>query len=217
MKPFTRVTGIAAPLLAANIDTDVIMPKQFLKGVDRSGLGDGVLHDLRFDDAGGERPDFILNRSPWRGASFLVTGANFGCGSSREHAVWGLLQYGVRAIVGTTFGSIFFDNCCRNGLLAINLPEAAHEQVARWAAAPASNLLTIDLEQQRIAASSGAAIAFDIEAALREALLSGRDAIDDTLCHRHEIEQFEHRYFVGHSWLRSPASPSSQGSAMPPG
>jgi 3-isopropylmalate/(R)-2-methylmalate dehydratase small subunit len=119
MTPFSTVQGIAVPLPAANIDTDVIMPKQFLKGIDRSGLKHGLFHDLRFDKAGCEHTDFILNLPAWKAASFLVVGDNFGCGSSREHAVWGLMQYGVRALIGTSFAGIFFDNCARNGLLGL--------------------------------------------------------------------------------------------------
>ena len=125
-EPFERQSGTLAALPAANIDTDVIMPKTFLKGIDRTGLERGVFHDLRFDEEGSPRPDFVLNQMPWRDARFLVTGANFGCGSSREHAVWGLLQFGIRAIIAPSFAGIFFDNCTRNGLLAI---EANDEEV----------------------------------------------------------------------------------------
>ena len=123
MQAFVKVRGVAVPLAASNIDTDVIMPKQFLKGIDRSGLDRGLFYHLRFDEQGGARPEFILNRPQWRDAAFLIAGANFGCGSSREHAVWGLMQYGIRAIVAESFAGIFFDNCARNGLLAIELGE----------------------------------------------------------------------------------------------
>src|SRR5690606_24743841 len=121
MQPFTTVSGVAAPFLAANVDTDVIMPKQFLKGIDRNGLDRGVFFDLRFLQDGNLNPEFVLNQAPWSQSSFLVVGPNFGCGSSREHAVWGLKQLGIRAIIGTSFAGIFFDNCQRNGVLLIQL------------------------------------------------------------------------------------------------
>lgn len=130
MEPFNNVKGIAAPLLASNIDTDVIMPKQFLKGIDRAGLDKGLFHDLRFLPGGKEEnPDFILNRPPWRDARFLVVGPNFGCGSSREHAVWGMMQRGIRALIGTTFAGIFFDNCKRNGVLLIEMDKDQIERI----------------------------------------------------------------------------------------
>src|SRR4051812_43880753 len=119
IQPFTVVSGIAAPLPRANIDTDQIMPKQFLRGIDRSGLADGFLHDLRFSAPSNKREDFVLNQSPWDHATFLIVGPNFGCGSSREHAVWGMMQLGIRAVIGTQFGGIFYDNCLRNGVPAI--------------------------------------------------------------------------------------------------
>ena len=121
MQPFNTVSGSAAPLLASNIDTDVIMPKQFLKGIDRKGLDRGLFFDLRFLESGEPNPEFILNQPPWNNSAFLVVGPNFGCGSSREHAVWGLKQVGVRALIGTSFAGIFYDNCQRNGVLAIQL------------------------------------------------------------------------------------------------
>jgi 3-isopropylmalate/(R)-2-methylmalate dehydratase small subunit len=139
MERFSIVTGIAAPLPSANINTDVIMPKQFLKGIDRSGLRDGTFHDLRFDANGAERPEFILNRSRWRDAVFLVVGPNFGAGSSREHAVWGLRQLGIHALIGTSFAGIFFDNCARNGLLAISLNEETNQRLMDTASDPATD------------------------------------------------------------------------------
>src|SRR5688572_2760491 len=128
MEPFTSLTGVAAALPLANLDTDQIMPKQFLKGIDRRGLGDGFLFDLRFEAPGRPRPGFVLNREPWDRAVILITGPNFGCGSSREHAVWGLRELGLRCVIGTSFGGIFGDNCARNGVPAIAL---ATEEVDR--------------------------------------------------------------------------------------
>ena len=199
MQAFSTVTGIAAPLPAANIDTDVIMPKQFLKGVDRGGLRDGVFHDLRF---GPEAADFILNRDGWRDTRFLVVGPNFGCGSSREHAVWGLDQLGIRALIGTSFAGIFFDNCARNGLLAITLDAAAVDTLIATVSKPLSNGLTIDLPAQTIVAHGGLDFAFDIDAERKDALIRGLDAIGSTLQEREAIASFEQAHLRENPWLR---------------
>lgn len=205
MQPFRSVTGAAAPLPAANIDTDVIMPKQFLKGVDRSGLDRGVFHDLRFDEGGAVRPDFVLNQAPWREAAFLVVGPNFGCGSSREHAVWGLAQLGVRALIGTSFGGIFFDNCARNGLLAIELSLDAHAPLLDAASDPERTRMTIDLEAQTIAAA-GSLTRFEIAPSRRQALLDGLDAVGATLARAAEIRAFEAGHLRASPWLESSRS-----------
>jgi 3-isopropylmalate/(R)-2-methylmalate dehydratase small subunit len=199
MRAFSIVTGVAAPLPAANVDTDVIMPKQFLKGVDRSGLDTGVFHDLRF---GRDSAGFILNKAPWREACFLVVGPNFGCGSSREHAVWGLGQIGVRALIGTSFAGIFFDNCARNGLLAITLDAEVVARLLALTADPVTNTLTIDLPAQTITAAGGLEIPFAIEPGRKESLVLGLDAIGATLRERAAIETFEHAYLEANPWLR---------------
>lgn len=209
MQPFTSVAGIAAPLPAANVDTDVIMPKQFLKGIDRAGLGRGTFYDLRFDDAGAPRADFILNQAPWRGARFLVVGPNFGCGSSREHAVWGLAQLGVRALIGTSFAGIFFDNCARNGLLTVALPPDAHAPLLASAADPSTNWMVVDLEAQTIQ-SEGRRTTFDIEPDRRQALLEGLDPIGRTLARAGEIDAFAAEHFRASPWLAAPP-PSAAG------
>jgi 3-isopropylmalate/(R)-2-methylmalate dehydratase small subunit len=201
MEPFTIVTGAAAPMPAANIDTDVIMPKQFLKGIDRSGLRDGTFHELRFDPSGAERADFILNRDAWRTAEYLVVGPNFGCGSSREHAVWGLGQLGIRVLIGTSFAGIFFDNCARNGLLAITLDEGSVKVLTDLAANPKTNKLTIDLPGQTIAATSERIFAFDIEPERKDALILGLDAIGTTLQRRDAIVSFETSFLAQNPWL----------------
>jgi 3-isopropylmalate/(R)-2-methylmalate dehydratase small subunit len=201
MTPFSTVRGIAAPLQAANVDTDVIMPKQYLKGIDRSGLDVGLFHDLRFDQAGQPRPEFILNQPAWQGASFLVVGDNFGCGSSREHAVWGMMQYGVRALIGTSFAGIFFDNCARNGLLAITLPEADVAQLMRLAEQPPTNTLVIELAQQTIRAGD-LVISFEIDAVRKQALLQGLDAVGQTLTLREEILAFQNQHLEANPWFR---------------
>lgn len=200
MEPFQRVEGIAAPLPAANIDTDVIMPKQFLKGIDRAGLACGAFHDLRFDEAGQPRADFILNQPPWRDARFLVVGPNFGCGSSREHAVWGLSQLGIRALIGASFAGIFFDNCARNGLLAVTLPPEEAEALLALVARPETSRLTLDLEAQTIEGAGGV-WRFEIDPSRRHALLNGLDAIGVALARADEIRAFETAHLQRHPWL----------------
>jgi 3-isopropylmalate/(R)-2-methylmalate dehydratase small subunit len=194
MQPFTRLTGTAAPLPMPNIDTDVIMPKQFLKGVDRKGLDRGAFFDLRFDKSGAKAPGFILNRPGRSDAKFLVTGPNFGCGSSREHAVWGLSQLGIRALIGSSFAGIFNDNCARNGLLTVTLPV---ETVVRLleTVSEAANTLTVDLADQVIhVEQTGQVISFDIDSFRKDALMRGLDGISLTLQHTGEIRAFEARH-----------------------
>ncbi|WP_296594926.1 3-isopropylmalate dehydratase small subunit [Phenylobacterium sp.] len=201
MQPFRRVAGIAAPFPAANTDTDVIMPKQFLKGIDRRGLDRGVFFDLRFDEAGAPRPEFVLNQAPWAKAVFLVVGPNFGCGSSREHAVWGLAQLGVRALIGTSFAGIFFDNCARNGLLAITLPPETHAALLAAVSRPEGNRLIVDLETQTIQPMAGLAIPFVVEPTRRQALLDGLDAVGLALERADEIRAFEAGHIARSPWL----------------
>jgi len=200
MTPFHRVSGAAAPMMTPNIDTDVIMPKMFLKGVDRSGLGEGAFNLLRFVE-GKPNPDFVLNQDDYRDASFLVVGPNFGCGSSREHAVWGLQQLGIRALIGTTFAGIFSDNCANNGLLTISLDAATVDTLADIVANPASNRLTIDLQAQTIRIEGDSTIAFAIEPIRKEAFLTGRNAISSTLVFADDIRAFEARHRAENPWF----------------
>jgi 3-isopropylmalate/(R)-2-methylmalate dehydratase small subunit len=202
VKPFTVVSGIAAPIPYANVDTDVIMPKQFLKGITREGLAAGVFNDLRYDGTGGLRPDFILNQSPYLNARFLVVGPNFGCGSSREHAVWGLQQFGIRALIGSTFASIFHDNCFKNGLLPVPLTPEQLEQVSSCCANPAHNTLCVDLVAQVIVLDDDSRINFHIDPLRREDLLQGRDAIETTLMKSREIADFEERHWAAWPWIK---------------
>lgn len=201
MEKFEIVKGIAAPMPAANVDTDVIMPKQFLKGIDRSGLRDGTFHGLRFDPDGGERPEFVLNRPEWRKAVFLVVGPNFGCGSSREHAVWGLRQLGIRALLGSNFAGIFFDNCACNGLLALALDDDTVRSLMDLASNPAMAMLAIDLPQQSIVAADGRQFKFEIEPARKEALRHGLDFVATTLTFRDDILSFEKAHLERSPWL----------------
>jgi 3-isopropylmalate/(R)-2-methylmalate dehydratase small subunit len=201
MEPFISVSGRAAPFTAPNVDTDVIMPKTFLKGVDRKGLDVGVFNLLRFQN-GQPHPDFILNQPGFEGASFLVVGPNFGCGSSREHAVWGLKQLGIRALIGSTFAGIFDDNCRNNGVLTIKLAPEEVRDLAERVSAPETNCLTVDLAKQTILhEASGAVIGFCIEATRKEALMSGLDAISATLSHADDIRAFEARHRLANPWF----------------
>ncbi|WP_350262055.1 3-isopropylmalate dehydratase small subunit (plasmid) [Pantoea sp. BJ2] len=201
MEAFNNMTGTLAPLPAANIDTDVIMPKQFLKGIDRKNLDRGVFFDLRFLPDGRPNPAFILNQAGWENATFLLVGANFGCGSSREHAVWGLNQLGIRAIIGTSFAGIFDDNCQRNGVLTLTLSEEDYQRLSEVANNAASNRITVSLEQQAILFNNQR-IAFSISALKREMLLGGGSAVDWTLQYESDITQFEAQHFAQRPWLK---------------
>lgn len=201
MQPFTTVSGSAAPLLAANIDTDVIMPKQFLKGIDRQGLDRGLFFDLRFLQSGEPNPEFILNQPAWNDAAFLVVGPNFGCGSSREHAVWGLKQVGIRALIGTSFAGIFYDNCQRNGVLAIQLSEAQLKQIAEVSSVAATARISVNLPEQTIALADGGMIPFEIDQLRKQSLLSGLDAIGSTLQRAEQIRRFEVLHLADNPWL----------------
>ncbi|WP_447752449.1 3-isopropylmalate dehydratase small subunit [Sphingopyxis fribergensis] len=204
MEHFVRLSGRIAAMPAANIDTDVIMPKAFLKGIDRSGLADGLFHDLRFDENGTKRPDFILNRPEMAGTRFLIAGPNFGCGSSREHAVWGMLQYGIRAILGSSFGAIFADNAANNGLLLLALPPSDLALLAGLLNDGAGEL-TIDLEMERIEIA-GRIIPFGVDPAVRRALMLGLDRIGETLTHAARIRAFEDAYLASNPWLADPSA-----------
>lgn len=201
MEAFNRVQGIAAPFPAANVDTDVIMPKTFLKGVDRTGLDIGVFNLLRFPK-GKPNPDFILNKPEYCDAKFLVVGPNFGCGSSREHAVWGLSQLGFRALIGTSFAGIFNDNCRNNGVLTITLAEETIERIIRTVSVPETNLIAVDLQSQLVELDQGSVkIPFSIEPLRKEALMSGLDTIGITLSRSSGIREFEKRYGAENPWL----------------
>ncbi|MGY1882843.1 3-isopropylmalate dehydratase small subunit [Pseudomonas reactans] len=201
LQPFTLVTGKAAPMLAANIDTDVIMPKQFLKGIDRSGLDRGLFFDLRFLASGEPNPEFVLNQPAWQGASFMVVGPNFGCGSSREHAVWGLKQMGIRALIGSSFAGIFYDNCQRNGVLLITLDEAVLQRLGQTVSQADQAQISVDLEDQAIRLANGEVLPFQIDTLRKTALLLGLDAIGSTLQRREEIKAFERQHLAANPWL----------------
>ncbi|AVF33822.1 3-isopropylmalate dehydratase small subunit [Rahnella sikkimica] len=201
MQAFTVLTGATAPFPAANVDTDVIMPKQFLKGIDRSGLDKGVFFDLRFLADGSPDPAFILNQPAWHGAKFLLVGPNFGCGSSREHAVWGLKQLGIRALIGTTFAGIFFDNCQRNGVLTVQLDPQQWAQLAEQVTQAESNEIIVDLPAQTIGLHDGQHIAFNIDELSKMSLLNGLDAVGNTLRYSDEIREFQQMHLQRNPWL----------------
>jgi 3-isopropylmalate/(R)-2-methylmalate dehydratase small subunit len=203
MEPFRTLTGVAAALPMANLDTDQIMPKQFLRGVDRhTGLAEGFLHDLRFSAPGVPRPEFVLNRAPWTQARILVTGPNYGCGSSREHAVWGMRQLGLQCVIGSSFGGIFADNCTRNGVPAITLPIAEVERLMALAADPARCEMTVDLERQVIVTpADGRTRPFAFDPLRKHMLLKGLDAVGVTLEHADAIRDFERAWLEGQPWL----------------
>ncbi len=201
MQAFNILTGVAAPLPAANVDTDVIMPKQFLKGIDRNGLDRGVFFDQRFLADGSPDPAFILNQPDWQQAKFLLVGPNFGCGSSREHAVWGLKQLGIRALIGTTFAGIFFDNCQRNGVLTVQLSLDQWAQIAKEVAQADKNDITVDLPAQTISLHDGKEIAFSIDELSKTSLLNGLDAVGNTLRYSEEIREFQRSHLQRNPWL----------------
>jgi 3-isopropylmalate/(R)-2-methylmalate dehydratase small subunit len=195
MEPFTTLTGIAAPLLRANIDTDLIIPKQFLKTLVRSGLGRNLFQELRYNAAGEELADFILNQPHYRQAAILLAGPNFGCGSSREHAPWALKDFGIRAILAPSFADIFYTNCFANGLLPVQLPMEAIEALAT-----VGDLLTVDLPAQQVR-GGGLVFAFDLEAARKTVLLEGLDEIKRTEANLADIAGFEARRRSEAPWL----------------
>ncbi|MFC5458444.1 3-isopropylmalate dehydratase small subunit [Massilia niabensis] len=200
------IEGIAAPLPIANLDTDQIMPKQFLRGIDKAGLDRGVLYDLRFDGQGSPRPDFVLNLPAYAGAPILLGGANFGCGSSREHAVWGLQQAGVRAVIASSFGEIFYSNAMNNGLMLATVSEEDMGHLFAEAAASSSPLrVRIDVEQLQVASATGTA-SFTLSDRHRRMFMDGLDMLGASLLHLPAIEAFAERWHEANPWLKNVAS-----------
>jgi 3-isopropylmalate/(R)-2-methylmalate dehydratase small subunit len=200
MNPFTDLHAKAAPLDIANLDTDQIIPKQFLKTVEREGLGKGLFYDLRFDEQGLPREDFVLNDPRYAGAGVLIAGDNFGCGSSREHAPWALLDYGVRCVIAPSFADIFYGNCFQNGLLPVALPQAEVKALMTEARG-GNHVFSIDLAAQTVTAPSGRSFHFEIDPTRKEKLLKGLDSIGETLQHASDIDRFEARKAVAQPWL----------------
>ena len=201
MQPFTTLTGVAAPLPIINVDTDMIIPKQFLKTIKRSGLGQHLFDEMRYDDSGAEVPDFVLNKPAYRSASILVSGENFGCGSSREHAPWALLDFGIRCVVAPSFADIFYNNCFKNGILPIVLPQDDIDKLMDDADRGANATVTIDLAAQEIRGPDGGVVRFDIDPFRKHCLLNGLDDIGLTLAHSSAIDQFEQQRRGDQPWL----------------
>jgi 3-isopropylmalate/(R)-2-methylmalate dehydratase small subunit len=204
MLPFDVLTAVAAPLIRANVDTDAIIPSREMKSVSKQGLADGLFAGWRYTAIGGREPDpaFVLNQPAYAGTRVLLSGENFGCGSSREHAVWALLEYGIRAVIAPSFAPIFHGNCVRNGILPVRLDAASIARLAEAVALdPQERRLTVDLVRQRVTGPDGLEFGFEIESEEREMLLEGLDAIDLTLKHRDAIEAFRARDRGQRPWI----------------
>ena len=201
MEPFTTLTGVAAPLPMINVDTDMIIPKQFLKTIKRTGLGRNLFDEMRFTPDGEEIPDFVLNKPAYRGASILVAGENFGCGSSREHAPWALLDFGIRCVIAPSFADIFFNNCFKNGILPIVLPQEDVDRIMDDAERGANATVTVDLEAQEIRGPDGGVISFDVDPFRKHCLLNGLDDIGLTLQHAEAIDSYEAGAGAERPWL----------------
>jgi 3-isopropylmalate/(R)-2-methylmalate dehydratase small subunit len=203
MQKFTTLTGVAAPFALINVDTDMIIPKQFLKTIKRTGLGKALFNDMRYDETGKERADFVLNRPAYRKAQILVAGDNFGCGSSREHAPWALLDFGIRCVISTSFADIFYNNCFKNGILPIVVSAENLAKLMDDAERGANATLTIDLPAQEIRGPDGGVIRFDIDSFRKHCLINGLDDIGLTLEKAVEIERFEKKQSETRPWLQA--------------
>src|SRR6185437_6349233 len=200
MEPFKKLDGIAAPLNMINVDTDMIIPKQFLKTIRRTGLGKALFDEMRYRADGSENPDFVLNKPAYRKAEILVAGENFGCGSSREHAPWALLDFGIRCVIAPSFADIFFNNCFQNGVLPIKLPAETVALLMDDAQKGANARLTVDLAKQTITRPDGSTVSFDIDPFRKDCLLKGLDDIGITLQKERAISAFEAKQRVQEPW-----------------
>ncbi|MFV0359178.1 3-isopropylmalate dehydratase small subunit [Tropicimonas sp.] len=201
MDKFTTLTGIAAPLPLINVDTDMIIPKQFLKTIKRSGLGVNLFDEMRYDSDGNENPDFVLNKPAYRNAEILVAGDNFGCGSSREHAPWAIKDFGIRCVIAPGFADIFFNNCFKNGILPIVLPQEDVDKLMDDAERGANAVVTVDLENQTITGPDGGEIRFEVDAFRKHCLLNGLDDIGLTMEKVAAIDTFEARAAQSRPWV----------------
>ena len=201
MDKFTSLTGVAAPLPMINIDTDKIIPKQYLKTIERTGLGRGLFDEMRFNSDGSEKPGFVLNQPAYRQAKILVAGENFGCGSSREHAPWALLDFGIRCVIASSFADIFYNNCFKNGVLPLIVPEAVVAQLMEDAGKGANAVLTVDLESQTISRPDGEKIPFQIDPFRKHCMINGLDDIGLTLQKGDAIDSYEDRLKLSQPWL----------------
>ncbi|MFO1107344.1 MAG: 3-isopropylmalate dehydratase small subunit [Amaricoccus sp.] len=203
MDKFTKLTGVAAPLPMMNVDTDMIIPKQFLKTIARTGLGKNLFDEMRYDAEGNELPDFVLNKPAYRQARILVAGENFGCGSSREHAPWALLDFGIRCVIAPSFADIFYNNCFKNGILPIVLPQDQVDLLMDDAERGANAVVSVDLETLTITGPDGGQIGFELDEFRRHCLLNGLDDIGLTMEKADAIETFEDAYATRAPWLQA--------------
>jgi len=201
MEKFTKLTGTAAPMPLVNIDTDMIIPKVFLKTIKRSGLGVNLFDEMRYDRQGNEIEDFVLNKAQYRDAQIIVAGDNFGCGSSREHAPWALLDFGIRCVISTSFADIFFNNCFKNGILPIVVSPEDHAKLMDDAERGANAKLTVDLEAQTITGPDGGEVAFEVDAHKKHCLLNGLDDIGLTMEKATSIDAFETQHSAERPWV----------------
>lgn len=201
MKKFEQFTGIAAPMPLVNIDTDMIIPKQFLKTVKRTGLGVSLFFEMRYDLEGNDNPDFVLNKPAWKNAEIIIAGDNFGCGSSREHAPWALLDYGIKCVISTGIADIFYNNCFKNGILPVTLPKEKVDALMDFAESGSNARLTVDLENQEITAPDGTRFSFEIDSFKKKCLLEGLDDIGLTMEKVSHIDRFEENYSLSRPWL----------------
>lgn len=201
LEKVTEIRGIAAPLPRVNVDTDAIMPKIHLVTISREGLGKGLFSEWRWEPDGSEIPDFVLNRTPYRNARILLAGENFGCGSSREHAVWGLMDFGIRCVIAPSFASIFYENCKKNGLVAVVLPEDAVNALMAAAEAMPDRETVVSIKDCTVTGPDGMVYAFDMEDDRREALLEGLDEIGMTLRHEAAISEYQARDRQARPWI----------------
>jgi len=200
MEKFTTLEGVAAPLKMINVDTDMIIPKQYLKTIKRTGLGKGLFSEKRYRDDGSENPDFVLNKPAYRKAKILVTGDNFGCGSSREHAPWALMDFGIRCVISTSFGDIFYNNCFKNGILPVQVTPEDLEKLFDDAERGANATMTIDLEKQEIRGPDGGVVKFDIDPHRKHCLLDGLDDIGLTMIKKDKIDSYESKMKSARPW-----------------
>ena len=201
MQKFDKLTGVAAPMNMINVDTDMIIPKNFLKTIKRSGLGKNLFDEMRFDREGNESPDFVLNKPAYREAKIIVAGDNFGCGSSREHAPWALLDFGIRCVISTSFADIFYNNCFKNGILPIKVTKEQLDDLMDDAERGANATLSIDLESQTIQGPDGGEVKFEVDEFRKHLLLNGLDDIGLTLQKVDKVDSFEERQNASQPWL----------------
>ena len=201
MEPFIKLEGVAAPLNMINVDTDMIIPKQYLKTIQRTGLGKALFDEMRFNPDGSEKPDFVLNKPAYRKAVILVAGDNFGCGSSREHAPWALLDFGIRCVIAPSFADIFYGNCFKNGILPIKLPQEIVDKLMDDASRGSNAIISIDLEKQEIKGPDGGTVHFEVDAVRKQCLLNGWDDIGLTMRAEDKIASYETQQKTQTPWI----------------